>query len=296
MIKPRIGVPPEAVRQTARHTLFVEGSSPATIDPTVLDALLGNLIIIKPLGSSFHIRSAAEALHPHHPDYYFLIDRDHQSEEDVEKSWNNFPDSKTQNLLIWRKRELENYFLSPDYLWQCDYINCSRDKLEAKLLQVARQRIFLDVANHIITQVREALKAKWVETFPSITGFETRAKACAALLSRSEFVNHSKLVKQRLGKKVLATRFDEIADIWLGDAKFTEPIMGKGIWLEMIRGKAALRTIINDCFKVYDANRKVIQGDRKLSEVVKNLLQKPLEDQPEDFQKLYQMISDRVRS
>lgn len=294
MIRPRIGVSPEAVRQSARHTLFVEGSEPSAIDPTTLDTLLGGLIIVKPLGPSFHIRSAAEALYPHHPDYYFLIDRDHQSEEIIEKSWENFPDPATQNLLIWRKRELENYFLLPEYLAKCDYLSCKQAKLESDILQAAHQRIFLDAANLVITQVREDLKRKWIESFTSSTGFETRAKARTALLNRSEFTNHPKNVKLWLGQKNLAKKFDAIVDEWLGDSSLPKPIIGKGIWLEMVRGKVILPTIINNCFKVRDVNGKVLQGKDKLFEVVKNLLQKPLEDQPDDFQKLHQLISERV--
>ena len=294
IIKPRVGVPPEAVRQTARHTLFVEGSSPATIDPTALDALLGTLITVKPLGASFHIRSAAEALQPHHPDYYFLIDRDHQNVPVVEKSWKNFPDPKTQNLLIWRRRELENYFLISDYLVHSDYLTCNQDKLEAAIVKAARQRIFLDAANLAITQVREDLKSKWIESFPSSTGFETRAKARIELLSRAEFVTHPKAVKSKLGQKALEKRFDAIVDEWLGDASLVEPLIGKGTWLEMIRGKAILPTVINYCFKVRDANGRVLQGKSKLFEVVRNLLQKPLTNQPKDFQALYQLISERV--
>lgn len=109
MVEIRRGVDAEEVRQAARHTLFVEGSSDEAIDPQVLDKLLGDVTIqIKTLGPSSHIRSVAEALHKHHPYYYFLIDRDHHNDIEVERCWERFPDISTCNLLIWRRRELEN--------------------------------------------------------------------------------------------------------------------------------------------------------------------------------------------
>ena len=117
MIGVRAGVGADAVRFDARHVLFVEGGGAEAIDPTVLRALLGSLLRIEPLGASFSVTSAAEALHPFHPDYYFLIDRDHHDDDFVERSWANFPDAGSQNLLVWRKREIENYFLdSPSRL------------------------------------------------------------------------------------------------------------------------------------------------------------------------------------
>src|SRR5438067_10221257 len=105
MVRIRSAPRAEAVRQGASHTIFVEGSRPETIDPTVIELLLiGTGIRVRPLGPSTNIRAAAQALHPHHPDYYFLIDRDHYSHEAVELSWRKFPDPTTDNLLIWRRR------------------------------------------------------------------------------------------------------------------------------------------------------------------------------------------------
>ena len=79
MARAGIGAPPEGVLYRARHALFVEGSKPDGLDPVVLRELLGGLraLRIEVLGPSFHVRSAAEALHGSHPWYYFLIDRDH---------------------------------------------------------------------------------------------------------------------------------------------------------------------------------------------------------------------------
>ncbi len=84
----RTGVSPEAVNQAATHTLFVEGSGSDAIDPRALMRLLrGSDIAVRALGPSFHIKSAAQALHPHHPNYYFVVDRDHHDDTAVDTAW-----------------------------------------------------------------------------------------------------------------------------------------------------------------------------------------------------------------
>jgi len=82
------------------------------------------MIRIRPLGPSYSVKSVAEALHPFHPTYYFLIDRDyHHNDDFVGRCWDNFPDPATHNLLVWRYREIENYFLEPDYLAYSDFLD-----------------------------------------------------------------------------------------------------------------------------------------------------------------------------
>ena len=122
MIGVRTPVGPEEVRFAAGHVLFVEGRGDDAIDPTVLRVLLGNQLRIEPLGASFSVTSVAEALHQFHPNYYFLVDRDHHDCDFVEQCWSNFPDAGTRNLLVWRRREIENYFLDPDYLARSKYL------------------------------------------------------------------------------------------------------------------------------------------------------------------------------
>jgi hypothetical protein len=94
--------PAEKSRQSVRQTLFVEGSK-SSIDPQVLKTFFseqGINIRVEPLAHSSNLRTVARALYPYHPDYYFLIDRDHHSDEFVESCWNNFPDENTHNLLF----------------------------------------------------------------------------------------------------------------------------------------------------------------------------------------------------
>lgn len=94
------GVSAEAVNQKAAHILFVEGSGENAIDPRALTRLLRDTdIAVRALGPSFSVKSAAQALHRHHPNYYFVIDRDHHDDAAVDDAWANFPNPATYNLL-----------------------------------------------------------------------------------------------------------------------------------------------------------------------------------------------------
>ena len=79
MLSVRTGIRPEEVRHQAQHVLFVEGNDANALDPTVLKELFDSRIRIEPLGASLSVKSVAEALYPHHPTYYFLIDRDYHN-------------------------------------------------------------------------------------------------------------------------------------------------------------------------------------------------------------------------
>ena len=148
MIQVTKGIRPEEVKQNSQHVLFVEGRGSDSFDPRVLDELFGGMTKIETLGASYSVKSVAEALHPFHPTYYFLIDRDHHHDDNIVNNyWENFPDPETHNLLIWKYREIENYFLDPDYLVYSDFRVVSRGTLEDKIKMFCQQRLFLDVAN-----------------------------------------------------------------------------------------------------------------------------------------------------
>ena len=135
----------EEILQNERHILFVEGEVENSVDPKSLTNLFLNeqtMISIKPLKTSSSIKSVAESLYKYNPTYYFLIDRDHHDDEFVEKCWKNFPDPETSNLLVWRKKEMENYFLDPNYISQSMYC-VKKDKIAQRVLDFANERFFL---------------------------------------------------------------------------------------------------------------------------------------------------------
>jgi hypothetical protein len=72
---------------------------------------------------------------------------------------------------------------------------------------------------------------------------------------------------------------------------------GAGRWLEMVRGKKVLPPVLHECFKVKDAQGNVLQNARDcLIEIAKDLLRKDLNVQPFDFQRLHEIIENRVTS
>ncbi len=286
------GARPEEIKQAAKHVLFVEGSGSDSHDSTVLNTLLGNLITISPMGPSYHVRSVAEALYREHPFYYFLIDRDHNTDSVINQYWRSFPDPNNNNLLIWKHREIENYFLNPDYLAKSKYLSVSRNQLDSCLVKTCQSYIFFDIANQVITQARESLKENWVKAFDTITGFNSRETALKKLLKREEFRAQKEKVAKNLEHNKIEALFEKIFKKMTGGKDKLE--IGPGQWLELIQGSRALPTVINKCFTVKDLKGKNLQGPRKVQEVLKSLVRLDLKEQPSDFQKLHKLISEKI--
>lgn len=289
----------DSLRQSARHVLFVEGETAQGFDVPVLSALLRNHIQVTPLGPSFCVKSAAEALFPHHPDYYFLVDRDHQDEKAVAQSWRRFPDPATNNLLIWRRRELESYFLISSYMTLIGDTRGadirrlkSKDEIEMRILKACERRLFIDSANQVIAEIREQNKTKWIEFFQKPGELPNRDIASDKLINHPAFAEKRALLKQQTDRRKLKARFETIIQEMTGGGERLE--LGKGNWLEKIRAKKIFAEISNSCFKVLDRNRKEIRGPEKNKQIALALAREPLEKQPEDFQTLYSLIESRV--
>ncbi len=294
MIKVQTGVRAESVRQGAEHVLFVEGEDDNSIDRIVLRTLFQDKIEVKSLGSSFHIRSVAEALYKHHPNYYFLIDRDHYDDQFVEKSWKRFPDPNSYNLLIWRRRELENYFLIPEYLIKSQYDPVSLEKLRQTIKSKAQERLYLDAANQVIVSIREKVKENWIELFSDVHQFSSKEKTLEILHKKKEFKSFRTKISRNLQENELTRKFDTTLDqLTRGNTSLE---FGKGTWLEQMSGKEIFHTVANQCFKVKDRQGNLLQGREKWNEIVKDLLKKPLQDQPDDFRELYNLIDTRIHT
>lgn len=287
------GIRSEEVRLQGQHVLFVEGSDGESVDPKVLNELFSNGIRIEPLGPSFSVRSVAEALQPYHPTYYFLIDRDHYDDSFIDKCWSNFPNPATNNLLVWRRREIENYFLDPEYLLQSRFCKVSRISLENSILQFANDRLFLDIANHVIIHIREELKENWIQKFTNPAEFSTKQDALQKLQEANEFGQYSKKVQKKVSPIVLERRFSEFLERMTGGRE--QLSFGVGEWLDLIQGKKVFNQVVNSaCFRVPTARAgaTVLSRRKKMNEIVKDLLRKDY--QPEDFAKLKNLITARI--
>ena len=293
MIQVRRGIRSEEVRTGGEHVLFVEGSEDGSLDQAALRALLSSTLRIETMGPAYSVRSAAQALARHHPKYYFLIDRDHYDDEFVERSWQNFPDPETDNLLVWRRRELENYFLDPAFLAESVYCEAEKPDLTTRLVAAAQKRLFLDVANTVISSIREDQKRTWIEHFTNPRDFTSKGEAVDRLITEKAFAERSSEVSDMVSNDEIAGRFDHVLQTMTGGGDELE--YGTGRWVEMVRGKKVLAQLLNSGgFEVRDTSGQRLNGKELTLEVVKELAVKEVHSRPSDLTDLQQLIQGRV--
>ena len=282
----------DAINQSLEHKLFVEGSD--EFDVKVLKQLFEshsdfNIEVIQ-LGKSKNVSSAAENLYPSHPNHYFVIDRDCLSDEKVEESWNNFPNSNTNNLLIWRKREIENYFLDPKYIVKSRYIKPKCD-IEKEIINNAQERLFSDIANRLITEHEHCFKKganKKLE--PSLS----REKTFDLLVARIiELKKNCSIPDKEQITDALSKRFNEILVQYTKGGEQLE--LNKGSWLDLISGKEIMNTIFNNCFDVKGDSGQIPKSPKeKTKKIVEDLLKQDIDAQPKDFRDIVEIIKRRV--
>lgn len=278
----------------AGNILFVEGRD-SSLDVSVLGRILP--LSVKPLGTSFTLRSAAEAFASVCPTYFFIIDRDHVSDEDVERYWRDFPRSDTPNLLIWRKKELESYFLDPKYLMQSEWFDGRRRERELRdiILKTARRILYISAANLVIERVRDVLKRKWIEQFTNVKDFRDAKAARKLLLSRNEFRNQKVKFEEEVRPDSLTREFDRILEDMTGGREPLE--WNHGRWLDLLPAKEMLNAVMqSSCFKVKaKANGRCLSGEDKKQAVIESLLKDGIH-LPEDFVKLREILNTRALS
>lgn len=290
------------IAQSAKHCLFVEGQAAANFDGfdrAVIRSLLDqhglSAIQVENLGPCDNIWNAARALHHSHPSYYFLIDRDARAEELVERSWRNFPDPSEHNILIWRRRELENYFLDIPYLSNSQQLKVSVDELTDTLCQVAESRLYLEALHIILYQARHKLRLEF-PSFPRAPEQFTQA-------------SHIRLYFQNTFRDTMLEQWhvqteEVLTDAWLDG--LVQPTLDRltggrshlipatGSWQQEMSGKELYRALSGPCFDVRDRRNRPVQGEACFTEVAKHLVSLPLDSQPEDFQMLVQMLRARI--
>lgn len=282
-----------SVNNGSTRTLFVEGEA-NSIDAEIIAILLRDAdISVKPLQSALALNSCAKAFSNLEPGYFFLIDRDHHSNEKVEKSWTDFR-TGNGNLLIWKKKELENYFLDPDFLTQSSFLKSgvTCEQLKNFITDEANKRIFQLAANQTIIKIRETLHNKWIEKFDKIDGFDSKDSALHMLLSLNEFRTHTQKCNDCLNKENIEKVFNELL-AELTDNQ-TPLAWGKGNWLDFIPAKPILKQLLcsNNMF-----TSKSKEGPEELNDcnryitILKDLL-KPGNKIPEDFILLKEVISN----
>lgn len=293
---------PGEVLGDAKHVLFVEGQSDG-LDRRALDVFFNKLVRVDSLGPASTLRPVAKAMRPRHPTWYFVIDRDHHSDATVAETWKNFPEA--DNLLIWRRRELENYFIDPDYLTrlrpffaaqqpaQRTFLRVSDQELRARVLRECQRRLYTETVNQVIAECRGELQVTWIEQFKA-GEFIERDEALHALRTHPNFLAKRESFAARTQPDALESLFFSVLEVYTGGADRLE--YGSGQWLERLHGKPVWATVANDCFRILGSSGAPLDGRKAQVEVAKDLMRAPLDMQPEDLKQLRRMLEARVRS
>lgn len=280
------------------HVLWVEGQSAGTsresLDVAVLSELLGDTkIAVDGLGTSANVRAAADALYRFHPEYYFLIDRDHYEDDLVDRAWERFPDSNTSNILIWRRRQIENYFLDADYFARSRFVTCGVEDIQRRLLDEAKRRVYFDAANLVIIDVREEVKRRGIQCFTDPNSLATAQAAEAALLALPQWSEKMTLTQTLLSGASLRDRFHDMLQRLTGGSPVLT--LGTGRWLDLMEGKPLFRHLVNHCCSVVDLRGTRVTGREAEQAVAKHLARLPEDQLPADFRRLRALVSNKLR-
>jgi hypothetical protein len=290
------GINATQVNQNAQHKLFVEGKDNQEIDPIVMKELLDNnnltAVGVSTMGACDNVRSAAQALIKEYPSYYFLIDRDDQDQENIDKSWQDFPNPDKYNMLIWHKRELENYFINPDYIEKSTYLKPGID-IRKSILDECNLRIFLDAANLTLYSIsRELRRPLPIPHFRNPAEFKDKDAGILKLGGLSAMSDKQVSVATVLEQDTVKNRYSEFIEELSGG--MTSLQYGLGSWLERMSGKEIFRVLANQCFEVKDLEGNLVKGKEQNKIIAKGLVKLPIKQQPQDFQNLVKLLQNKV--
>ncbi len=273
-------------------TLYVEGNADS-MDMLILENLLD--IRVEYLGASYNVRAVAEAFKNIQPASYFIVDRDHFIDnEKVEESWKSFVEGKT-NLLYWRKKEIESYFLDPVFLSKSIYAKQSvEDKIREAILKYAQKYIFLHIVQYVIVTIREENKKEWIKIprETELSHYENKTIALETLCKSTKINDKIDATSENLSQERLVKLFEKSLKQFQGNAECLK--WGEGEWLSLMPAKKLLHELINSYsfFKDAEKDIELSKENRKTKIVIKELL-KHEEYIPEDFKQLKRVLSDR---
>ena len=280
----------------AKYTLFVEG----TLDYNVFRVLMDGLpLSVKSMsGGSSSLRRVANAIHEHNSDYLFLIDRDHFGMNEVNKLRKNFNEEGKPNILMWKLREIENYFLNPGFLTKFKNLNLNDtnvNKLKQMICNKIRESYLIDVANHAISSVIGNFNTGFKNLRLKRTEIGTPPEKVIDLIkSNGELRNFLTERQQNL-----TSALDNIIKNYKEVVNELESVEGEERYLstkflEHINGKYILREIIaHSMFKCADQDGNDLDGDKRIVKVITEIVKNP-ENIPPDFLEVQNLIRDRV--
>ena len=290
MIEHKRGFASSEVEQGSSRVLFVEGEA-NSLDYVLMSRVFTD-VKVRAIGPSSNIKAAAKAFSNVHPSYFFVVDRDHQEDSFVEETWNKFKAGES-NLVIWRKKEIENYFLNPTMLCSSEFIleGVTEEHIRERIKAYAKANIYMFAANRVIIRLREELKHQWIELYDKKEDFPDKEAALYKLMHNDKIQNKPTEVKGLFS--TIEALFESELGFMVGEDGDLQ--WGKGKWLELMPGKKILHELLNDTklFIVSGNGGRKVEGNRKRQEILARLLSKP-ENWPDDFVQLKNIIGARA--
>ena len=223
-----------------KFIFFVEGD----FDEIVLTELLKTQNIdIKKMGAAPNLKSVATSFSKAMPNYFFAIDRDHQSKNEVETTWKNFPDAEKSNLIIWRRKEIENYFFDPEIFCKSNFLNKSESEIKTKILTIASSRLYYEAARITLSAIRtnyELVTRDLNKFSDKLDQFKTKEESLDQLVKFSQlnkiFENQANYSKDKIAE-IYKQNLDELTG---GRSKLE---FNQGKWQELMSGKAIFSSL-----------------------------------------------------
>ncbi len=290
MIETKRGFASSDVEHGSSRVLFVEGEA-NSLDSILMSCIFKDLKV-RSIGPSSNIKAAARAFSNVHPSYFFVVDRDHQEDSIVEETWNKFRAGES-NLVIWRKKEIENYFLNPTMLCSSEFIleGVTEEHIRERIMTYAKANIYMFAANRVVIRLREELKYHWIDLYEKKEDFPDKEAALHKLMHNDKIQNKPTKVKELFS--TIEPLFESELSFMVGEEGDLQ--WGKGKWLELMPGKKILHELLNDSklFIVRGNGGKKVEGKRKCQEILSRLLSKP-ENWPDDFVQLKNITGARA--
>ena len=280
------------------NVLFVEGTQ-ESLDVIVLTALLNGIVKVSPIGNSSTLKQSAKAFANSNPNYYFIVDRDYSTVAQVDENWRNFENDASENFLMWRKKEIENYFLDPSFLRRSQYYNGENDdnQLKQKIVCESKKYLFLTAANLSIVEIRQEFH-DWVSVYDNsaLNDFNEYNIGLTNLLNNLDFSSFSEKVAttfdtQKLQIKALYEKYvRELTGLTDSNGNYLLS-WGHGTWLDRISGKEVLQSVLQtNIFRIPNGT----QQSEKTNAIIQDLIISERTQLPEDFIKLKELLKKKV--
>ncbi len=274
----------------------IENKEIGYTDRELIERILGDQITdqleIKPLGGAQNLIRAAEALKRVNPDNFFIIDRDYVCDDEVEKSWLEF-ESGESNILLWRRKEIENYFLDTELLSKLDYCKkTSKESIDQLIKSHVKKWKFITIGNYVLQEHNERIRSKACAKNMSLPVDQSIKKA-DALASRIagewQDVALDELMKELTSKEKIMCLVEQYSNEIFESAKKDK--IGEDQWRKAVKGKEIVVEILGEKHFGFPQKSKNQNIKSIMFEVIDNIKKEKL---AHDFNQLSDIMEKRL--